>query len=386
MPLRILVVSQSFWPNVGGAEIMVRRLAAEWTRLGNDVTVLTTDLQPGANMQTRLPAAETLEGFRIVRLHYRRARWLGALNYVRQLRSWLRAHRAEFDIVYVSMLKHAAYAVVGSGRMLSTPVVLRAEGGGASGDIAWQVTARGGQRIGNRCKFANALVAPSKAVHRELLHAGYNPDKTHLLENAVSIPPEDWSDKRRAEARQSLNLPDGPTVIYTGRLHPDKCLDDLLTALSKARISDQPVYGLIVGDGPDRERLQALCWNLKIADRVRFTGQVDDVQPYLLASDVFVLPSRNEGLSVALLEAMAAGVPSVASDIAANHGLFARHDLPLIPVNDPASLALAIESALDRRDDAGFRNHIRGLVAERFGLPLLAQRHLVLFQSLIRRS
>ena len=140
---------------------------------------------------------------------------------MRNLRRWF--ERNPVDLAYVSMLKHDAYVTIGAGRRLGFPVVLRPEGAGATGDIAWQCWGNFGRTIGRRCRYADAFVAISKAIEDELLEARRDgtlrdPSLDRMmrrprieprivsLPNGVPIPPRPWQrrpDWRAAPARRS---------------------------------------------------------------------------------------------------------------------------------------------------------------------------------------
>ena len=105
----------------------------------------------------------------MVRLATSRLRFWGTWLYMRNLRRWFEQNPV--DLAYVSMLKHDAYVTLGAGRRLGFPVVLRPEGAGATGDIAWQSWGNFGRRIGRRCRHAIAFVAISRAIEDELRDA-----------------------------------------------------------------------------------------------------------------------------------------------------------------------------------------------------------------------
>ena len=356
---------------------MTRRLAREWIALGHRVTVLT------CRWDRAWAERESVDGSEVVRLSVWRVRFLGTLRYVGQSRRWLDSHARSFDVIYVSMLKHAAYACLTAQRNQETPIVLRAEGAGATGDMSWQQTARFGQRIRATCHRADAVVAPSEAIERELLEAGYSSERIHRIANGAPIPEVPWTAGAAAASRRELGLSERPTLCYTGRLHREKGLCDLIDALPRIIAENGPVTLLLVGDGPQRTELAARARDTGLADHVVFTGQVDDVDQYLRASDLFVLPSYLEGLSVSLLEALALGIPALASDIAPNHGILPPNHLPLVPIRDPAALASAIVRQLDAgAADATALADVRRSIADRFGIHAIAESHLRLFESL----
>ena len=221
--MRILVVTQHFYPSVGGAEVMLDRLAAAWTQSGHQLTVLT------GHWSNDWPRSEARNGYRIVRHPVVRVRFLGTVHYASFLGAWIKNHRREFDVAYVSMLKHAAFATVDAGNRVGLPVVLRAEGPGPTGDVEWPKRSVGGNWVRLRCQLARAIVAPSDEIRTELVAAGYASDRIHLIPNGVPIPQEPWQPSATMEYRKQLGLPERPTIVCTGRLHPDKGLADLPT-------------------------------------------------------------------------------------------------------------------------------------------------------------
>ncbi|HUY92762.1 MAG TPA: glycosyltransferase family 4 protein [Pirellulales bacterium] len=383
---RVVLITRRFWPLVGGAETIMGRLAAELHRRGLAATLLT------AHWQRDWPREIEHHGVRVIRLANPSRRFWGTARYMRAVAGWLRSHREAFDLVYVSMLKHDAYAAVGEGRRGRFPVVLRAEGAGLSGDCHWQLDARYGLRIKRRCLQADAFVAPSPAIERELIAAGYPRPRIHYLPNGVAIPPPRTAEAR-LEARAALAEidpalwldADAPLAVYTGRLHDMKGLEHLVAAWPEVLRRRPQARLWLVGEGAFRERLTALIGNLGLNGRVLLTGAFDDVEDFLVAADLFVLPSLEEGMSLALLEAMARGLPVVATKIPANEVLVedGRHGR-LVPTRDPAGLAAAVLEICDQPEQAaGWGERARRRVSEAFSLDKMTSDHVTLFQRLL---
>jgi len=142
---------------------------------------------------------------------------------------------------------------------------------------------------------------------------------------------------------------------------------------------------ILVGDGPLRNRLEARAASGSLAGHVTFVGARTDVAEYLRAADLLVLPSRAEGMSNALLEAMACGIPVVASDLPANREVVGRDGRTgcLVAPEDAPGLARAIETLA--KAPAGRREigaAARALVEERFDIRKVAERYRSLYAQL----
>jgi len=159
--------------------------------------------------------------------------------------------------------------------------------------------------------------------------------------------------------REEFAIPaDAPVIGTVGNLRPVKDTPCLLRAF--AALPEPNAVLLIVGDGEEGPALQALAGELGVAERVRFLGRRDDVRRLLPLLDVFVLSSQTEGISVALLEAMACGRPAVVTDTGGNPEVcIAGETGLLVPVGDPEALSRSLAELLGSRD----RRHAMGEAA-----------------------
>jgi glycosyltransferase involved in cell wall biosynthesis len=127
------------------------------------------------------------------------------------------------------------------------------------------------------------------------------------------------------------------------RLAPDKGLEYLIEAATILKRTERRFQIVIAGDGPVRARLHGLARDLGIADRVIFLGFREDVDDLLAACDLVVLPSLREGLSIALLEAMAAGKPIIATSIGSHLELASQAEMArLVPPADAHAICASI--------------------------------------------
>jgi glycosyltransferase involved in cell wall biosynthesis len=374
--VKIAVITRRYPPLIGGAEKVLSYLAFALAEEGADVSVLTAR-PPGLNVpeiETHAPAKGSGR-VAIIRLGTAPVWFLGTWLYMRNLRRWLSGH--ELDVGYVSMLKHDAYVAVGEGLRKGFLVVLRPEGAGATGDIAWQSWGRFGRRIAERCRRAEAYVSIAPAITEELKKAGYEPARIHALPNGVPAPEPPW--QRRADWRSA------PRALFAGRLAPEKGLDVLIDAWPAVRESFPSARLTIVGEGPERPALEGRIANLGLGVAIDLPGAVENPSDVLRGCDLFVLPSREEGMSIALLEAMAMGVPLVATSIPGNRRLVqdCKHGR-LVPPDNHAALASAIVAQWSNFDRAFHMGRAaRKRVQAEFSITAVARKHIALFQKLL---
>jgi glycosyltransferase involved in cell wall biosynthesis len=162
----------------------------------------------------------------------------------------------------------------------------------------------------------------------------------------VRLPRPEVTPLGKEEARAGLGLPPAPALIgIAGRIGFKQKGQDTFARAAALLLEREPqLHFAVAGDGQDRERLRQLVEELGVAERFHLLGQVEDIGAFLSAIDAFAIPSRFEGLPLVALEALAAGVPGIASDI---DGL--RDVWPaswLVPAGDPGALAAALADLL----------------------------------------
>src|SRR6267143_1074250 len=199
------------------------------------------------------------------------------------------------------------------------------------------------------------LRVPPRAYVRERalirdLCMRFQPDVVHSLRRfgvanrRIHVIPNAWSGhvpRDRRAARQALGLsPDEFVIGWVGRLIPVKGADVFLEALSE--LSDLPWSASILGDGVERRRLERVSATLRLGGRVTFHGQVDDAPNLFRAFDAVVLSSRSEGTPMALLEAIAAGVPVVATAVGGVPDVIGPGEALLVQPDQPTAVAQAI--------------------------------------------
>ena len=191
------------------------------------------------------------------------------------------------------------------------------------------------QRHAYRC--AHRVVANSNAAARVLEGEGIAPDRIHVIPNGVTI--ERFAP--RAEPRPIT------TIITVANLRQEKAHEVLLAAAAQLMPRHPQLRFLIVGDGPRAAELRALAKTLGVAAQVSFLGHREDVPELLAQSDIYVLPSRSEAFPNGAIEAMAAGLPVIASRVGGLLDLIddGRTGL-LVQPDQPGALVEALESLL----------------------------------------
>ncbi len=233
------------------------------------------------------------------------------------------------------------------GRLVGVPAIFSSIRGRNVDKPAWQRwldrrTARWAQTI---------VFNDREAIPFAVRHEGVRPHQVLYIANGVpAITPQ----RSAREVRAELQTPCEATVIGTvARLHPSKAQDVLLRAFAMVRTHDPSAVLWLVGDGERRAALEREARRLDIADHVRMPGARNDVRDILEAIDLFALPSRWEGMPNALMEAMAAGRPAVASDIDAIRDLVTDGVTGwLVPPDQADALAHKMIEALADRDHA----------------------------------
>lgn len=218
-------------------------------------------------------------------------------------------------------------------------------------------------------RVTRRVVAVSADVRERLIrYEGLPPSLIEVVYNGTEVPPPPNS-QERASMREELGLGRDDIVFGTvGRLDPVKNVPMAVRALSALRPGDQRLKLLVIGDGPAREEIVAAAEEQDVADAVIMTGFRSDAARLTGAMDVFLLPSMTEGTSLALVSAMGAGIPSVATAVGGTPEVLAdKRTGLLIPSEGEHELIEAISSLLaDRELAKSMGRAAREVYLERF--------------------
>lgn len=231
------------------------------------------------------------------------------------------------------------------------------------------------------------IVTNSSGVRDFYVRQGIAEDKFVIIPNGID-PPEEHGRMTREQFLNELGLPGDVKLIGAiGRLWPQKRYKDLIWAAELLKAARNDTHLVICGEGPQQELLENFVADVRVGDRVHFLGQRHDVSRWIHLLDCFWLGSAYEGQSNAMMEAMLAGVPVVATDIPGNRDLVVHEETGLlVPVGDAGQMArktnlLLEEPTLARRLGAAGRERIR----TEFTVDKMVERHAELYRQLTQK-
>jgi glycosyltransferase involved in cell wall biosynthesis len=295
----------------GGAERQAERLAVYLKNTGWPVWVITRRLNG-------LPARQNDQGLEIIRPLTAGFGKLKTISFVLGTLLSLWTLRSKYAILHAHLVYGPAFAAMIAARFLGKRVVVKLGNSGEFGDIQVSLrTLRGRLRLAMLRKWADVIVALDDSIYNEILSIGVDPAQIRRISNGIDVG-NFLPLQTRAQAKMKFDLKNKVVMIYVGRLAPQKSLPTLLQALERALPSSPTLHLLLVGDGPERAALESQVQLLGIKDHVTFLGNQADVRSYLNAADLFVLPSKSEGISNALLEAMSAGLACLVTTVGGN--------------------------------------------------------------------
>ena len=371
------MVIQSFPPVLGGAQRQVERLAPHLERRGVEVSVVTRR-PPGT------AAWERNAGYTLYRIGVPPFAAGASIAYT--ARGTAVVVRLRPDVVHVHDLLSPGSIGIAAGLLTRAPVVAKVLTAGPGGDLERLIAKPlGGPRLLVMARRFATFICLSEEIERELTRYGVPPERMTRIPNGVDTnrfrPPRAGE---REAARRELGMPrEDFLAVYCGRFTPSKRLDVLVEAFHGV-----PGRLLLVGAGPEDERLRMLASDPALEGRVLLKATVDDPAPIHRAADVYASASRAEGMSGSVLEAMATGLPVVASPASGMSELIGANRAGVLLEDErPSSLRRALvemASDPDRRSAIGAEG--RRVVLRDYSLETMADRLLGLYESVSARS
>jgi glycosyltransferase involved in cell wall biosynthesis len=343
---KILLISDIFPPQIGGPATFMDHLGYALAKLGYHVTVICSSDQLHDPDDLKRP-------FKVRRVQYG-----NRITYGVALRFWLLIGMLTHDVILVNNLEYPSFQVA---KFLSRSYVLK-----IVGDTAWENARNLGlvsedidefqkslhlnpiinKTIKRRDLYlgrASQIITPSNYLRNVIIKWGVTERDIQVIPNGV--PLEDFREYKPKKRRDGEKL----KVVFSGRLVNWKGVETLLLAV----VHNPQIMVTILGDGPEQPMFEILAMQLQISDRVNFKGKLigEAYRKELAEAHVLVLTSSYEGHSHTLLEASAAGLACIASNVGGNPEIITDHrNGLLVPYGDTSALRLALELLADNED------------------------------------
>ncbi len=278
-------------------------------------------------------------------------------------------------------------------RMAKVPTHVHAERGTVLGRLeshGWRMRARA--LVMRRClDSSDAVVTNAHAVARRVESAcEFAARRITVIPNGVPTPCQHLHAESRFRIRSQLGIRPNDLAIGTvGRLVPVKGFDVAIDAFRRVHKSYRQTHLIIVGDGPEKPALAQYLRGLGMAEHIHLVGHQADVSQWLAAMDIYINTSRSEGMSQAILEAMAAGLPMVVTDVGDNAILVGGSDScgSIVPADDPSELAKhLIELVADAGKRHTFSENSRARHASSYTLDSMLVAYDRFYRRLIERT
>lgn len=248
---------------------------------------------------------------------------INAIIYLIDCFFWLIKNRKRYDVIHCQQMFGPTMAATVTSFLIRKPILTRVT---TVGDLGEVKAVRQMPLSIIRLKLLHRVsrwIALTGQMKTELKTLDIAPEKIRIINNATEIPEEcGFEAETRTKYRQKLNLEYAKYAVFTGRLSLEKGLDTLIRAWKIVSEKYPDAHLLLLGEGGEYRNVEAdlknLTVELNVADKVHFHGYVSNPKEYVLASDLFVLPSEVEGMSNSLVEAFACGAVVTASDIESN--------------------------------------------------------------------
>lgn len=386
--LKVIMIISSFYPLIGGTEQQCQRLSQKLIGRGIDVCVVTRRY-PG------LKPFEVIDGIPVHRIRTIGS-GSGAMSSLSftffcllwMLREKLSGHWRDEKIIFHAhqALSPARIAVLAK-LLFGGKAISRVAGGTEIGEIPHIQQNRLISVYRWFLSKIDRFIVLNQRVFEELHKMGI--DRKRLMKFFNGVDTENFyspSSEEKQALKQKLSITYSLVITFVGRLDPTKNLPLLLRAYATLRqtVGSSDFILVLIGVGSEQEALQALALELSIAEKILFLGRKENVHEYLKISDIFVLPSIAEGMSNALLEAMACGLAVIATDVGAATEVLRQGQVGLlIRSGDEAGLTEALKKLInDKPLRTRLGEQARAVILESHSLDRVVEQYLKLYAEL----
>ena len=373
-------------PEIGGAARQCLKLSKALIKQHIDVTILTKRLN------THDPVHQSIDGVPVTfvntgyKLFNRRGlKRMGIYMYIVGTLVYLLRHRQEFDIIHAHSALTTGFVGVLAARWLKKKSIIKVMNSGAYNDIITfreTKTIIGASQMAGYLAHCDAAITLNPLAFDELQRLGFKPSQLVSIANGVEVD--------NIDVKRSYTAAGPIRFLFVGRLAPAKGLEILLEAFKRliTELETPSCRLTIVGKGSLMPELELLAEQWDIVKYVDLPGEVPNVTDYLSQADIFVLPSRAEGISNALLEAMASGLPCITTDVPGNNTVI-QHEQNglLVEVDNPIELTEAMLRLVENEQlRCQLGQAARHTVEHTFSISTTANEYIRLYNRLIAAS
>jgi len=345
--MKILQVISYFTPKRGGDVNICYNLSKELSKLGHDVTIVTTDFEYDPDHARSLKDVEVIP--------FRRVANLGLFLYTPQMVGWLRSNISKYDVIHLHNLRSYQSAIVCKyAKEFNVPYIVQPHG-----TLPRIVEKKGLKQLydmvwGNDIlKHASKIVAVSGNEVEQFRQAGIPDEKITVIPNGVNyVSPTDLPPA--GQFRKQYEIHEKHVILYVGRLHKIKGLDFLIRAFDsflQSRSRDDVALVIAGPDDGSQSAIEGLVEQLGLAGKVRFVGFVHPPAAAYQDADVLVYPSVYEIFGLVPFEALLSGTPVIVTDDCGCGEIVEKAECGyLVRYGDVAGLGEALRFALEHPD------------------------------------
>ena len=370
-----------FHPVVGGDERKAKKLAMKLMEKGIQVSVVAGRLRGFKKFEY----VDVIPVYRIFCLWWIKGiRKIGIYIYMLSLCMFMVSMRREYDIIHCPNTSHATFVCVLIGRIMNKKIITKIGREDCLDVNLRKLFYSGSTMINIIRKGVDKAIAIDTGTLRTLKKEEFSKEQIVNIPNGVDLP-QILNPNELSKNKDKLGITDYDNIVTcVSRFRPEKGHEVLLKAWQEVLKKKPNAILLLIGDGETLIERKQNAENLGISKKIQFTGKVFNVQDYLYVSDVFILPSQREGLSNALLEAMASGLPCIASNVGGNVEVIKHGENGLIfESGNSKQLAECVLRLLDDKElSQKFGGNARLTVLEGFSLDNTADCYIKLYQAI----